>query len=499
VASERVSLRTWDVSTAFAEEPSQGSKLLLDDLCRLCDNTVSTKEAGLNEHPSREEVVALYREDLSPERAEEVLGHLLAPCASCLDEMALAMGLGRILELRREPVVEKKRTSYDAAINRTLRKVARYERYLRQQRAKAIKALRVLETGGMEALDRLSPRLDPFARMEAFLARSWQLRHDSPQLMIHFAFFATKAAQQLEARRFDSPARMVDFQARTHAELGNAYRVSDRLQEAAHTLGRARQLFESGTRDKSLEVRLLELEASLVADRREFGRASAILLKVAAFYNQNNDPHLVGRTLIKIGLYTGYRSDFEKAVELLGQGIALIDAGRDRSLACAAAHNLVLFLVDSGRFPEAKKMRLVYSRHLMEAGGRVNEVKFRALEGRIDSGLGNYLRAETVFREVQRGYEEVGRYDHAAITALDLAFVLLAQRKAREATAVILETADTFTGLNVKPEALQAVILLRDAVEMQTATLEMVEEVAKFLRRIDIDPTLRFEGRAWED
>jgi hypothetical protein len=34
---------------------------------------------------------------------------------------------------------------------------------------------------------------------------------------------------------------------------------------------------------------------------------------------------------------------------------------------------------------------------------------------------------------------------------------------------------------------------------MEKATLERVEEVAELLRRLQIDPALRFEGRAWEE
>ncbi|HSS79166.1 MAG TPA: hypothetical protein VLV54_20775 [Thermoanaerobaculia bacterium] len=61
-----------------------------------------------------------------------------------------------------------------------------------------------------------------------------------------------------------------------------------------------------------------------------------------------------------------------------------------------------------------------------------------------------------------------------------------------------LEAVDIFKGLQIQREAFQAVILLRNAFEDQAATLEMVEEVAGFLRRIEIDPALRFEGQAWE-
>ncbi len=449
----------------------------------------------MNDHPSREELVAVYEGGLSPEREEEVFRHLLAPCARCLDETDPSL----VAELPWLEAEAEEEDSYDAAIDRALGTALQRERYILQERAQARKVLQVLETGGVEALDKLPRGVSHFARMEALLARSWQFRHEDPQLMVHFAVLATQVSRLLDAQKFDSPARVTDFQAYAQAELGNAYRVADRLYEAAHALGLARQLFERGTRDEFLEIRLLELEASLAADRREFGRASAILLKVADFYSRHNDPHLVGRTLVKLGLYAGYKGDLERAVELLEKSLVLIHSEREPSLACAAAHNLLLFLIDGRRFRDAKKLRLAHSRHLMNPGGRINEVKFRALEGRIDAGLKNYPRAEAIFAEVIEGFEEAGLPIVASIGRLDFAAALLAQGKAGGAFAMILEAAEIFARLDVQREALLAVILLRDAVEMETATLEMVEEVAKFLRRIDIDPTLRFEGRSWED
>jgi tetratricopeptide (TPR) repeat protein len=449
----------------------------------------------LNDHPSREELVAVYEGGLSPEREEEVFRHLLAPCTRCLD----ATDPSLVAELPWLEAEVEEEGSYDAAIDRALGAALRQERYILQERAQARKALQVLETGGVEALDKLSLKFSHFARMEALLARSWRLRHEDPQLMVHFAVLATQVSRLLDARKFDSPARVTDFQARAYAELGNAYRVANQPHEAGINLSRARQLFERGTRDEFLEIRLLELEASLAADRCEFGRASASLLKVADFYSRSDDAHLVGRTLVKLGLYAGYAGNSEKAVGLLEKSLALIDAKRDPSLACAAAHNLVLSLIESGRFPEAKKLRFLHAQHFLNGAGRINEVKFRILEARIDTGLGRYSRAVSIFHEVVAGLEEAGLSILASIERLHLAVALMAQGKAEEAFAVILEAAEIFACLDVQREALMAVSLLRDAVEMETATLEMVEEVAKFLRRIDIDPTLRFEGRSWEE
>jgi hypothetical protein len=95
-------------------------------------------------------------------------------------------------------------------------------------------------------------------------------------------------------------------------------------------------------------------------------------------------------------------------------------------------------------------------------------------------------------------FEEIDRLFDSALISLHLAAVLLLQGNYAEAAQVALEAAAIFKGLQIQREAFQAVILLRNAFEEQAATLEMVEEVAGFLRRIEIDPALRFEGQAWE-
>jgi tetratricopeptide (TPR) repeat protein len=452
----------------------------------------------LSDHPSREELWAVCQGDLSPERSLEVFVHLLSPCPRCLAEAVSAPSPISGLALTLPELTPEEDAAYDAAIDRAMGTVLRHARNLARQEKQARKVLVLLERDGVKALEHLPPRLGHLVRMKAFLMRSWQLRHDDPQAMVHLAWLAAENARRIDPVQYGA-AHVSDFQAEAHAELGNAYRVADRLHEAGVELARARACFERGTRVETLEIRLLELEASLAADRRQFGRARTDLLKVLGYYQRRCDLHLAGRTLIKMGLYAGYAGELEKGIELLERGLAQVDSKRDPGLACAAAHNLILFLVDSGRFPEAKKLRLVHSRHLMQAaGGHVNAVKFRAMEGRIDLGLGRYARAESIFRETIRGFEEVGLPIMAGIESLDLSAALLAQGKAREAKAVALDAVETFTRLQIQREAFQAVILLRNAFEVRKATQEMVEEVARFLQRIEIDPALRFEGRAWE-
>jgi tetratricopeptide (TPR) repeat protein len=450
----------------------------------------------LNDHPSREELAAFCRGALPQERDQEVLRHLLAPCPECRAEAPPPSGLHLASKPGRRPAAAEEE-GREGAIGRAEDAARRHETHLRQQRAEALKILTLLEQGGVDAADKLLPRTGSLARMEAFLARSWQVRHDDPRAMVRLAWLAVKAAEQLAPRQYGAD-RVVDFQARAHAELGNAYRAADQLSDAQDHLGRARQLFERGTREPLLEIRLLELEGSLAADYRQFGRASAALLKVLDFHSRRSDFHLAGRALVKIAIYTGYAGDPDQAVLLTERSLALVDAERDPSLARAAAHNLILFLIEGGRFREARRQRLRHARQLSAPDGRIQAIKFQLLDARMDAGLGHHARAEPVFREVIAGYEAAELPILASIERLQLAAILLAQGKSGEAAALVLEAAAIFTRLRIQREALMAVIMLRDATEMRTATSAMIEEVVRFLRRVEHDPALRFEGRAWE-
>jgi tetratricopeptide (TPR) repeat protein len=441
------------------------------------------------DHPSREELEAFCREELPWEQESEVLDHLLG-CPQCLE--ALPPMLRALLGPAEAPLTPEEDAAYEAALDRAFEAARGVDRDLRWQKAQTERALKALEAG------RQVPRnTDTLAHMDALLARSWQLRYEDLRMMAAFAFNAVHVSLRLDPRLY-GPQRVCDHQAKAQAELGNAYRAANRFQEADKTLAEARRLFERGTRPPCLEIRLLELEASFLADLRKFTPAAEKLAKVLKFHTDEGDVHLAGRTLVLMGLYTGYSGNYELAAKRLRQSLKMIDAERDPGLACAAAHNIILFLVSSGHVREAKKLRVALSRHLKHPGGRVNEIRFRALEGRIDAELGNLKRAETIFREVKADYTEAGLLGDAGITNLDLAAVLLQQDRAYEAERIISEAAEIFALHRIRNEALQAVILLRDSFAMRTGTLEKILEVAAFLRRLEIDPALRFEPQAWE-
>jgi tetratricopeptide (TPR) repeat protein len=450
----------------------------------------------LNEHPSRAEISALLRGGLSPEREGEVLLHLILACNDCLAQAPAH--IRALLKFEGEPaLVAKDEADLDAAIDRAFKVALRHDRHLRRQQKDAKKVETILAQGGFEATERLPLGMEPLAKMLGLLARSWALRHEDPKLMVQLALLAVQCSERLDARRY-GVEQVYDFKCRAQAELGNAYRVIDQFDRAKAVLGQARLSFELGTRNEILEVRLLSLEASLDADLRRFHAACVSLSKICRFHLDNGDEHLAGRALVQQGLYTNNAGNDVEALRLLTRSLELIDAQREPTLAYAARHNILMLLVDCGRFRDAERELFLLRPMQHHAGGRINQLRLRWEEARIDAGLGRSQRAEKALREISEGFLDVNRAFDSALASLDLAAVLLAQGKAGEATGVVDAACRIFVALRIEREALMAIVMLREACKTRMATRAMVEEVARFLRRFDNDPDARFEGKAWE-
>jgi tetratricopeptide (TPR) repeat protein len=444
----------------------------------------------LTDHPSRKELLAVVRGGLTPEREVAILRHLYEGCKKCLAAAPSALKLGFGLEGK---TTVKEESAIDAAIRRAFKTATRHDQHLREQELEAKEAEEILAAGGVEAPEKLPRPMGMLAKYKALLARSWSLRHEDTASMVYCVRLAVWCAQVLDPKQY-GVERVFDFQCRAQAELGNALRVSDQLDKAADAFARARQLFELGTRSEFLEVFLLNLEASLHADRRRFELACINLRKVLRWHQRNGDLHLAGRTLMKIALFTRYAGSLLEALPILRQSLEAIDGKRDPVLAYAAMHNELALLIDLGQFREAEIKLFQLRPHQSHAGGCINQLRFRWEEGRIDAGLERCDRAETIFREVREGFLGVNRAYDSALASLDLSAVLLAQRKAREARDVVAAAYKMFMALKIQREALMAVLALKTACEVQVATRELAEQIAKYVRRLENDPGARFEG-----
>ena len=320
---------------------------------------------------------------------------------------------------------------------------------------------------------------------EALLGRSWAIRFNSPREMVRAAQAAVLLAETFEPREHGE-REVADLRARAEGELANACRAADDLLEAELGFGRAYALFGQGTGDRRLRVRLLELESSLLGTQREYALALDRLKTVSSVYRELGEAHLAGRALITRGLYASYSGNTELAVASTEEGLAQIDSRRDPGLFMNAKHNQLLFLVDDGRAPQAKRV-LFESRRNFIYQDRITSLRLRGIEGRIFYELRELLSAEIAFREVISGLAQEGMDFYCAITALDLAAVLLRQGRAEEAEVEVIAAGLIFQDKGILLEYLGSILYLEECFRLKTIQPETIEDVVKYLRAKEVD------------
>jgi tetratricopeptide (TPR) repeat protein len=195
------------------------------------------------------------------------------------------------------------------------------------------------------------------------------------------------------------------------------------------------------------------------------------------------DPHLAGRALITKALYTFYSGNTDEACQTIEQGLAIIDFDRDPSLALVAAFDQLLFLVDAGRFKEAKRT-LFANRPRFTDQGRIAKLKLRGIEGRISYGLGELSSAEIAIRETKEGFADIEMGLACALVGLDLAMILLSQGRQEEAIHEVLESAAMFRALSIHRELFGTVALLEEALQAKALSLALLEASAQYLRKM---------------
>lgn len=331
---------------------------------------------------------------------------------------------------------------------------------------------------------------------ESLLSRSQACRHDDPEQMVLLAERAVSVAEDLDPMVYGRE-QVADMRARTLAELGNAYRVSDDLQSAERTLKRAIEWSARGTQDPLLLVRIMDLTASLCGYQRRFAEALVLLKAVHTLYERHGDCHNAGRALISMGLYTGYSNEPEQAIDLLRTGLTMIQPARDPKLVISAVHNLAGFMADCGRFEEAQRLLRRSRRAYFAEGDRLNLLKLRWLEARVAAGLGRLAPAEKNFLRVRRELEEAGLHYHAALVSLDLAAVWLSQEKGAEARQLVEELIVAFQARRIAREALAALLLLRTSFEEDRASVGLLHSVRVYLKSLEGRPNLKVKLRTF--
>lgn len=448
----------------------------------------------MSEHPTPAELEVFLAGGLARDRFREISRHLLRGCPDC--QAVLAPRYGSPETLAAGESEGPAEADYDRALDSACRKARSHERYLRREEARAREIGSLLAAGGgIEALaNEADVPLEGLGTFKALLERSWAVRHDNPREMVSLARAAVNVARNLDTKRF-GPRLLADLQAWAWGDLANALRVRDDLDEAERAFGFAFDFHLQGTGDPEVKARLYDLHASFLGTRRQFDLAFAALDIAYSTYLELGNSHLAGKTRLVKALYTYYSGQTEKAILLNDEGLKLIQKDLDPDLVFFAVHNYLLFLMDCGRFLEAKRLLFLRRKDLQQVSGRIYALRLRWMQARISAGLAEWESAAQTLIEVKDGFEEEGMGFAAALASLELALVWMRQGYHSLAEELALETVEVFVTLRIRREAFGALMILKDAIEKQTATVSLLEDVVEHLRRSDVNPDGRFVAR----
>jgi len=429
-------------------------------------------------HPPGEMLTGFLLGRLNPDERRLVFFHLLRGCAVCRKEMAPlvdAMFRPGYGEVSPEPDPDDYDGPIGRAFDRILNRQAEREREREESGSKVDDLLDAVGAGVL-------PRDESFwtwGLCELLLERSWSLRHEDPPRMLQLAGLAVEAADRLDPERYGT-RETSDLRARAWGEYANACRISDDLVQAEQAICRAVELRTKGSGSETLQARLAELTAGILSHQRNFPGAFKAIDLAYKIHKKQGDTESEARVLVKRGIYVGRSGDPEQGIEILARALRRIEDSRLRFL---VLHNILLFRVERGEFREANlqlfEMRPLYLRH----AGAVDLMKLKGVEGKIAAGLGEFERAERILLQAKASFEKRGQIYHAATLGMDLAAVWLRQGRTEAVKRLVLELLEVFRARYVARESIAALLMLRDALDRDLASLELLAMVASVLEQ----------------
>jgi tetratricopeptide (TPR) repeat protein len=284
-----------------------------------------------------------------------------------------------------------------------------------------------------------------------------------------------------------------DLRGRAWAYVANARRVRSDLSGAEEAFVKAYQHLQKGTQDTLERAILFDLEASLRRAQRRFDDAFRLLRRAISIFLQSAQTHRAGRSLLKMSTLHHQIGNLDAAIQFLYQSLRLIDPEQEPRLLLCARHNLIDDLAEAGRYLEAQRLYRESRPFYRDFTDAWTQNRRRWVKGKISRGLGQLDQAESLFLAARDGFVSEGIPYDTALVSLEIATLYAEQGRTADLKRLAAEMVPIFSSLNIHREALAALAFLRQAVEAERASAELVASVAAFLRRAQHDPALRFQ------
>ncbi|HEX3531211.1 MAG TPA: hypothetical protein VH988_29470 [Thermoanaerobaculia bacterium] len=278
--------------------------------------------------------------------------------------------------------------------------------------------------------------------------------------------------------------------------LGNARRVRSDLRGADADLALALRLWQeqeaTGAPQLLDGTRLLDLQASLRIDQRRLPEARTLLAEASARAASGLP---LGRILVKDAYALELLGDYHGALETLRRAAPLIPE-TERRQRWAIQFNEISNLCHLGEAAEAERLLPGLRALAAEFHYKLNAVRLRWLEARVDAGAGHRQKAVEALSSVRAHFAEKEiRYDEALVS-LELAGLYLEQGRIADVKYLVRLMAPVFQAESIHAEARKALALFHQAVELETITRELVRRLVAYLYRAQHNPDLPFAEEA---
>ncbi len=388
-------------------------------------------------------------------------------------------------ERRLESLQPQAHGVYDKALSASARRLRALESFYAKERSEAEGLLAELLRHPAERrliLVRNHPRFHTWGILEKLLDCSRQESFMNPQASEELATLAIALSEQLDEASYGAES-INDLKGRAWAYLANALRIRSDLRGAGEAFDRSQACLRRGTKDPWELAVWLDLKASLLRAQRCFDEAMRLLQRAQTIFLAIGDRHYAGRTLVNMDNVLHHEGRPEEGIPLLYRALELIDPEQDPKLLLITRHNLIDDLAEASRCMEAQRL-FIQTRPLYQ---RLDLPWFRHrrtwVEGKIVRGLGQPDKAEELLLSARAGLiEERLSYDTALIS-LDLAGLYSEQGRLAEMKRLALEMTPIFSSLQVHREAIAAFNIWHQAVQSETAGVELTARAMLALRR----------------
>lgn len=399
---------------------------------------------------------------------------------------------------RREETGEGEAASgqYIPALMQTGNRVESWARAIEEERDEAPDLFVELMSHPAERWDEVlgaDPRFHSWGLFELLIERSWETTIPDSAHAEALGRLALFLGERLDPSRYGVEL-IEDMRARAWAHIGNACRTHSELYGAEEAFSKAFDHLEKGTGDALERAILLDLLASLRRDQRQFAEALECLRKSVSIFLRVGDRHRAGRSLVKTSIVHSLLGHPEEGISVLYRSLDLIDAEQEPRLLLCARHNLTTYLADAGRAVEARDLYRASRPLYRDFGEPWVQNRRQWVKGKIARSLGGAARAESLFLKTREGFLAEGIPYDTALVSLELAILYAEQGRTADLKRLAQEIMPIFTSRNIHREALAGLSFLKQAIESEEASLEVIARVAAFLKRAENDPELRFES-----